>query len=200
MSITKSALRKRKANENADRRRARVFELVMIDGREDSREIAQILLAEKVLASKSAASALRLVQADLKLLRDTTEAKRYVERRLDALRRFRTIANDASEVSYDVVTPKGDTVTVSKPRWPAGVRVRALHYYTLEAEAIARVAGIDVSGKRKAKSDGDQKKQPFRGVVPVDLSELPEADREAVTKAMKSHPGAGGGEEGGVPN
>lgn len=172
----------------------------MIDGYDDSQEITKILLAEKVIKSKSQTSALRLVQSDMKLIRDASEAKRYVERRLHALRKFRAIANDDSEIEFEQVTPKGETVTITQPRWPAGVRVRALHYYTLEAEAVARVSFIDVTGKRKQKTDGAEKTPRFKGLVPLDLSELSDEDRAAVTKAIKSHPGAEGGEQGGAPN
>jgi hypothetical protein len=194
-------MKKGKVTESVLRRRDRVFDLVMIDGHDSAEDIAKILLADGSMQSKSVDSATRLVRSDIALLSDVTEQKRYVARRLLALRHFRRIAEDDSEISFEIVTPKGETVTLTKQRWPANARVRALQLFSEEATALARIACVDVTGKRK---QGDPKKGArFTGTVAIDLSELPEPERDAIRKAMKSHPGAGEegkDDDGGAPN
>lgn len=191
------SMAKRKTSEKVLTRRERVFDLVMVEGYDDAGAIAERLLSDGTITSKSIESATRLVQSDLALIRDVTEQKRYVERRLFALRKFRAIAEDDSRIEFEMVTPKGDTVTVSKPRWPAAVRTRALAYFSEEAAAIARVMTVDVAGKGKRKGT-DGAVQRHRGCVPIDLSELPEDEREAIAEAMRRVPGGEGGED--APN
>lgn len=194
-------MRKRKTSARVQKRQERVFDLMMIEGHDEPVVMARLLLDEGTIESKSLESATRLVRSDVALIRDASEQQRYVERRLFALRRFRRIAEDESEVQFDVVTPKGETVTMSKPRWPAAIRVRALHHFGEEAEAIARIAAVDVTGKRKPK-DNSKNGARYTGTVPIDLSALDEADRKAIAEAMQRHPGAGedDGKGGGAPN
>jgi hypothetical protein len=181
-------------------RRDRVFDLVLVDGYEDAATIARLLLDEGVMKSKSGASATRLVQSDMTLIRDVNEQRRYVERRLFALREFRRIARDDSEIEFDMVTPKGETVTMRKPRWPAGVRERALHHFSEEAEALARIAGVDVTGKRK--TSADRKAGRYVGCVQLDLSGLAPDDQKAIADATQNFPGGAkdGGRDDGAPN
>ncbi len=121
-------------------------------------EICDVLREEGLLLGLNRSSALRLIQEQVKSIREEAEpeailalqipaeTERYRQRLLKAAREQLAIIESDESADRQVVTPKGNVVTVQEPRWPASVKQKAIKDYAAISEKLARLDGVDVAG------------------------------------------------------
>jgi hypothetical protein len=115
-----------------------------------SRHAALRWVQSRVMQQRSEAS-----PAKVKKLQRTAETERYERQLEDAIRSKREIERDDSMIQREVVTPKGDVITVSEPRWPAAQREKASTARAAIAEKLALVRGVDTKGAAIGAAEGD---------------------------------------------
>jgi hypothetical protein len=171
------------------KRLARVRELYMHEGLEPV-DIAERLVDEGAIKTSSDTldSAVRLVRADVALIRKGVDAQRktdapLVSRDLDVLerellrlrrelRRQEIIAagepgpdgKDAT-ITTSTITPEG-VIVMTRPKWPAGVRQKASRDASRLATEISKIEMV-LSEKRSVEAEGSAEKDAMAGGLTI---------------------------------
>ncbi len=155
------------------KRDARMAELYFLEGLETS-DIAEILIAEDLLQSKTLDSAKKTVRTRLQQLRDErreeqgeiadsgTAKDRHISRLLYATRKLIALVENADVLEKVVgVTREGEPVTTQVDVVPIAEKNKALKTLAVISERLAVVTGVQIGSlKPKEKGAGDDDPAP----------------------------------------
>jgi hypothetical protein len=156
------------------KRDARMVELFFLEGLETT-DIAETLIAEGLLESKSFDSAKKTVRTRLKQLRDErrkeqgeladsgTAKDRHISRLLYATRKLLSFVENTDVLPKVVgVTREGEPVTTQVDAVPIAEKNKALKTLALISERLAVVTGVQI-GTLKPKEKGAADNEPAPG-------------------------------------
>ena len=156
------------------KRDARMAELYFLEGLETT-DIAEILLTEELLESRTLDSAKKTVRSRLKQLRDQrreeqgeiadsgTAKDRHVSRLLYATRKLISLIGNTDVLTKVVgVTRDGEPVTTQVDAVPVAEKNKAVKTLALISERLAVVTGVQI-GTLKPKEKGAADNEPAPG-------------------------------------
>lgn len=128
-------------------------------------EIADELRERGLAVGMKPAALLNFVQVEVAKLRaeaapDTilamgrpAETERYALQLVDVIGFLREAIHSDEQIPVEVVTPRGDTVTVMQPKWDAKQKVAMARDLRTAYEKLAKVRGANVTGLTDADPD-----------------------------------------------